>query len=112
MMNNDLTKEKCLLCRGSDKPLKGDHLAHFVAKLPENWELIEEHHIEKKFTFKNFQEALKFVNRVGELAESEGHHPDILLSWGKVVIKLWTHKMKGLSQNDFILAAKCDALYS
>ena len=72
--------------------------------------MINDHHIEKEFTFKNFREALDFTVEVGELAEEEGHHPDIYLAWGKVKITLWTHKIDGLSESDFILAAKTDGL--
>ena len=70
----------------------------------------EEHHITKTFGFPNFRQALGFVNRVGEVAEEQGHHPDIYLSWGKVEIKLWTHKIDGLTESDFIMAAKIDKL--
>lgn len=72
--------------------------------------MVDEHHIQKEYKFKNFREALDFVNRVGELAETVGHHPDVALSWGKVKITLWTHKINGLSETDFIFAAKADTL--
>ncbi len=78
--------------------------------LGEGWQVVEHHHLVKEFTFKNFREALDFTNMVGELAEREGHHPDIHLAWGKVRIEIWTHKMNGLSDSDFILAAKIDKL--
>jgi len=74
------------------------------------WRVNEEHHITKAFTFPDFRQALDFVNRVGEVAEEQGHHPDIVLSWGKVEIKLWTHKIDGLTESDFIMAAKIDHL--
>jgi 4a-hydroxytetrahydrobiopterin dehydratase len=89
--------------------MKGEELRSFFAEL-EGWKLVNDHHIEKEYLFKHFKEALAFTNKVGELAEQEGHHPDILLSWGKVKIELWTHKINGLSENDFILAAKCDKI--
>src|SRR6266849_996560 len=82
-----------------------------VEKQVDGWNVIEEHHITKTFTFPNFREALKFVDRVGELAEEQGHHPDIFLAWGKVEITTWTHKINGLTESDFILAAKIDQLY-
>lgn len=71
---------------------------------------MEGHHLINSYSFKNFREALDFTNRVGELAEQEGHHPDIALAWGKVEITLWTHKIDGLTESDFIMAAKIDAL--
>ena len=74
------------------------------------WRGNEEHHITKTFTFPDFRQALAFVNRVGEVAEEQGHHPDIYLAWGKVEIKLWTHKIDGLTESDFIMAAKIDRL--
>jgi 4a-hydroxytetrahydrobiopterin dehydratase len=76
----------------------------------DGWTVVEEHHIEKKFEFPDFRTGLEFVNRVGELAEEQGHHPDIFLAWGKVQITIWTHKIDGLTESDFILAAKIDAL--
>jgi 4a-hydroxytetrahydrobiopterin dehydratase len=77
----------------------------------DGWHVIEEHHITKAFRFRDFREALKFVNRIGELAEEQGHHPDIFLAWGKVEITIWTHKIHGLTESDLILAAKIDHLY-
>ena len=74
------------------------------------WSIVNEHHLVKDYSFPDFSEALKFVNRVGEIAEKEDHHPDIYLAWGKVKIEIWTHKVKGLTESDFILAAKIDAL--
>jgi 4a-hydroxytetrahydrobiopterin dehydratase len=71
--------------------------------------VVDDHHLEKEFTFEDFKSALEFTNRVGEIAEAEGHHPDIFLTWGQVVLKIWTHSVKGLSENDFILAAKADS---
>jgi 4a-hydroxytetrahydrobiopterin dehydratase len=89
-------------------PLQGEALARLYRQLDNSWKIIEEHHLEKEYLFKDFKEALSFTNKVGEIAEHEGHHPDIHLSYGKVKIVLWTHKIDGLSENDFILAAKCD----
>lgn len=90
--------------------MHGEELKKFFESLVGGWKLVEEHHIEKEFKFKDFKAALAFTNKVGELAESEGHHPDIFLSWGKVVVRTWTHKALGLTENDFILAAKIDEL--
>lgn len=76
------------------------------------WEVVENHHLATAFRFPDFKTALEFVNRVGEIAEEQGHHPDISLSWGRVEITLWTHKIDGLSESDFILAAKINQLAS
>jgi 4a-hydroxytetrahydrobiopterin dehydratase len=76
----------------------------------EGWEAVNGHHLAKTYDFPDFQSALAFTNRVGELAEEQGHHPDIHLSWGKVRIEIWTHKIDGLTESDFVLAAKCDRL--
>lgn len=90
--------------------MKGESLAQLHRQLDEGWKVIDEHHLEKDYLFKNFREALDFTNKIGEIAEQEGHHPDIILSYGKVKIQLWTHKISGLSESDFILAAKCDKI--
>ena len=79
----------------------------FAAQVPD-WKIVEEHHLSKTFSFPDFKTALDFVNRVGEAAETEGHHPDLCLSWGKVEVKTYTHKIDGLTESDFILAAKID----
>lgn len=109
----NLSQKKCIPCQSETPPLKGNHLQEMYLQLGENkrnWNVIEEHHLEKTFSFKDFKEALDFTNKVGELAEQENHHPDILLSWGKVKITLFTHKINGLSESDFILAAKIGEL--
>jgi 4a-hydroxytetrahydrobiopterin dehydratase len=92
-------------------PLKGEELAA-LEKQVDGWNVIEEHHITKVFKFTDFREALKFVNQVGNLAEEQGHHPDIFLAWGKAEITTWTHKINGLTESDFILAAKINQLYT
>lgn len=107
---SELASKSCIPCRGGVPSLKGAALAALQAELNNDWRVIEEHHLEKGFRFKNFREALDFTNQVGELAETEGHHPDIYLAWGKVTITIWTHKIDGLTESDFILAAKIDAL--
>ena len=89
-------------------PLKGKELKAIRDSLGGDWNVVDEHHLEKEFRFKNFAEALAFTNRVGAIAEQEGHHPDIFLAWGKVRITLWTHKIDGLTRSDFVLAAKID----
>lgn len=108
--HSDLSKKKCTPCQAGVPPLKGEPLAQLFQQLGSSWKMINEHHLEKEYSFKNFAEALAFTNKVGAIAEQEGHHPDILLSYGKVKIQLWTHKIDGLSMSDFIVAAKCDTV--
>ena len=107
----DLNKKKCIPCSGATLPLKGASLQSYLKQLSAEWILVEEHHLEREYHFKNFKDALHFTNCIGELAEEEGHHPDIHLSWGKVKLIYWTHKIKGLSESDFIMAAKSDLCY-
>lgn len=105
-----LADEKCVPCRGGVPPLKGAELAEVARELGSGWNVVDEHHIEKEFRFPDFAQALSFTNAVGAIAEREGHHPDIFLAWGKVGVKIWTHKIDGLSRSDFILAAKIDQI--
>ena len=107
-----LEDKTCVPCRGGVPPLTGTALAEIHQQLPDSadWKIINEHHLARAFTFPNFKQALDFVNRVGALAEEQGHHPDILLAWGKAEITLWTHKIDGLTESDFIMAAKIDRL--
>ena len=106
---SDLATKTCVPCRGGVPPLKGEELASLQEQV-DGWNVIEEHHLTKTFKFRDFREALKFVNHVGELAEEQGHHPDIFLAWGRVDVTIWTHKINGLTESDFILAAKVDQL--
>jgi 4a-hydroxytetrahydrobiopterin dehydratase len=106
---SDLASKSCVPCRGGVPPLKGQALTA-LARQVNGWEVVEEHHIAKIFKFPDFRQALAFVNRVGELAEQQGHHPDLTLAWGKVGVTIWTHKIDGLTESDFILAAKIDQL--
>ena len=105
----DLAERQCVPCRGGVPPMKGADIAKLSAQLPE-WQVVNEHHLQRTYRFKNFAEALDFVNRVGELAEAQGHHPDICFGWGKAEITIWTHKIDGLTESDFVLAAKIDKL--
>jgi 4a-hydroxytetrahydrobiopterin dehydratase len=90
-------------------PLEGEELSR-LQKQVEGWDVVKGHHLHKAYTFPDFKSALAFVNRVGDIAEEQGHHPDIILTWGKVEITIWTHKIDGLTESDFILAAKLDQL--
>ena len=105
---SQLADKKCVPCTGGVPPLKGGALKQLIDELGGGWKVIDEHHLEKEYAFPNFRKALDFTNKVGELAEAQGHHPDIYLGWGKVKITLWTHKINGLTESDFILAAKAD----
>jgi 4a-hydroxytetrahydrobiopterin dehydratase len=104
-----LADKTCIPCRGGIPPLKGEPLANLQRQLPE-WTVVNEHHLTRAYKFPDFRSALAFVNKVGELAEEQGHHPDILLGWGKAEITTWTHAVDGLTESDFILAAKIDRL--
>jgi 4a-hydroxytetrahydrobiopterin dehydratase len=106
---SELAQKKCIPCKGGVPPLKGEALRSLQKQL-DGWDVVEEHHLAKTFKFPDFKTALDFVNRVGAKAEEEGHHPDITLSWGKVGITIWTHKIDGLTESDFIMAAKIDTL--
>ena len=109
-----LTKESCVPCRGGAPTLTSEEIAALEPQVPD-WTVTEVDgvkRIAREFKFRDFRQALDFTVAVGELAESEGHHPDVHLFWGRVVVETWTHKIKGLHQNDFILAAKTDALYA
>jgi 4a-hydroxytetrahydrobiopterin dehydratase len=105
-----LAEKECVPCKGGVPPLKGAELAKLARELQPGWQTVDEHQLEREFKFKNFREALDFTNKVGELAEAQGHHPDIYLAWGKVKVTLWTHKIDGLTESDFIMAAKVDRL--
>jgi 4a-hydroxytetrahydrobiopterin dehydratase len=105
-----LASRECIPCRGGVPPLEGEELDALSAALGGDWTVVDGHHLEKEYRFDNFRQALAFTNRVGELAEEQGHHPDIYLSWGKVRLDIWTHKIDGLHDSDFILAAKADRL--
>ncbi|MEK6764601.1 MAG: 4a-hydroxytetrahydrobiopterin dehydratase [Planctomycetes bacterium RIFCSPHIGHO2_02_FULL_40_12] len=104
-----LARKECIPCKGGVPPLKGEELEQLKEQV-DGWDVIDEHHITKTYKFPNFVKALAFVNKVGEIAEEQGHHPDIFLTWGKAGIKTWTHKIDGLTESDFILAAKIDEI--
>jgi 4a-hydroxytetrahydrobiopterin dehydratase len=106
---SDLASKTCVPCKGGVPPLAGKELEALANQVPQ-WKVVDGHHIMRTFTFPDFHQALAFVNKVGEIAEQQGHHPNILLSWGKAEITTWTHKIDGLTESDFILAAKIDKL--
>jgi 4a-hydroxytetrahydrobiopterin dehydratase len=104
-----LSDMQCQPCAAGTPPLKGLAIARLLEQL-DDWQVVNEHHLTKEFRFADFASALAFVNRVGQLAEQQGHHPDIHLGWGRARIETWTHSIGGLSEADFILAAHIDAL--
>jgi 4a-hydroxytetrahydrobiopterin dehydratase len=104
-----LAEKHCVPCRGGVPPLGSAELENLKVQVP-GWEVVDGHHLSRSYAFPDFRTALDFVDRVGATAEEQGHHPDIYLSWGKVGITTWTHKIDGLTESDFILAAKIDAL--
>ena len=105
-----LVEKHCVPCRGGVPALQGEALESLKAQLP-SWTVVDGHHLTRSFSFPDFKTALDFVNRAGAVAEEEGHHPDLLLTWGKVDVKTWTHKIDGLTESDFILGAKIERLY-
>ena len=107
----ELCDLKCTACQGGVDPLKGEAIEDYHRQVSE-WSVIDEHHLKRTFKFKDFVEALAFVNRVGAVAEEQGHHPNINFTWGRVTIEVFTHKIDGLHANDFILAAQLDRLQS
>ncbi len=107
----DLAAKTCVPCRGGIPPLAGDELTDLHSQLGTNWTIVEDHHLRREYEFPDFVSALAFTNQVGALAEDEGHHPDIHLAWGRVAVEIWTHKIDGLTESDFVLAAKIERAY-
>ncbi len=107
---SDLAAKECVPCKGGVPPLKGEALSALGRELGGGWEVVKEHHLEKEYRFKNFVEALEFTNRVGRMSEEQNHHPEIYLTWGRVRLKIYTHKIDGLTESDFVWAAKADRL--
>ena len=109
----DLAARDCVPCKGGVPPLRGAALLVLHAQIGGDtggWRIVDEHHLEKEFRFPDFAAALAFVNRVGAMADAQNHHPDIFLTWGRARIAIWTHKIDGLTESDFIFAAKCNSL--
>ena len=107
---SELASKQCVPCRGGVPALQGDELATFQVQLDGGWQVIQEHHLEREYRFDDFRQALDFTVRVGEMAEVQGHHPDLFLTWGLVKVTIWTHKIDGLTESDFVFAAKVDQL--
>ncbi len=103
-----LADNKCIPCRGGVPPVPNDRAQALLKELGRGWALNGQGHLERLYTFPDFAQGLSFVNKVGAIAEAEGHHPDLHLAWGKVKVEIWTHKINGLTESDFYLAAKAD----
>jgi 4a-hydroxytetrahydrobiopterin dehydratase len=103
-----LAEKECVPCKGGVPPLRGAELDALSRELDGDWQVVDAHHLEKDYRFRNFRDALAFTNRIGELAEEQNHHPDIHLAWGRVRVQVWTHKIDGLTESDFVWAAKAD----
>jgi 4a-hydroxytetrahydrobiopterin dehydratase len=103
-----LADNKCVPCRGGVPPVEAGKAQELLKQLQKGWQLSSQGHLERLYTFKDFAQALAFVNKVGAVAEAEGHHPDFHLGWGKCTVEIWTHKINGLTESDFYLAAKAD----
>jgi 4a-hydroxytetrahydrobiopterin dehydratase len=93
-------------------PLASQRIAELLGQLEPGWESVRDHHLRKTYKLRDFKSALAFIDRIGAMAEEQGHHPDLQLSWGKAVVEIWTHKIDGLTESDFIFAAKCDRLFA
>ncbi|MBI3782256.1 MAG: 4a-hydroxytetrahydrobiopterin dehydratase [Deltaproteobacteria bacterium] len=106
---SNLADRQCVPCKGGVPPLNADQVAPLLQQI-HGWEVVEGHHLHKQYRLKNFSAALRLVNRIAEVAEAQNHHPDIFLAWGKVGVTIWTHKIGGLTESDFVFAAKCDVV--
>ena len=107
-----LADKQCVPCRGGVPPLEPAKVQELLRQLDQGWALNADGHIERLYEFKDFAEALAFVNAVGAIAETEGHHPDLYLAWGRCKVEIWTHKIHGLTESDFYLAAKADRVFA
>jgi 4a-hydroxytetrahydrobiopterin dehydratase len=107
----ELAEKKCIPCEGNTPRIEGDATSHYLKKISKGWYLFESKEIRRKFKLKDFRQNIAFVNGIAELAEDQGHHPDMCLYWNILEVSFWTHAIGGLSENDFIMAAKVDDLY-
>ena len=108
---SELAEQTCVPCRGGVPPMEADEAERLLKELDGAWTVVETHHLERTYEFPDFAGALEFTNAIGAIAEEQGHHPDIHLSWGRVGVEIWTHKIDGLTESDFVLAAKFDRAY-
>ena len=106
----ELADKQCIPCRGGVPPLAGDELAELLARLGGGWTVVDGHHLSKTYGFADFASGLAFVNRVGAMADEQDHHPDVHLRWGAVRLEIWTHAIDGLTESDFVFAARTDTL--
>jgi 4a-hydroxytetrahydrobiopterin dehydratase len=111
MADTPLAQRSCIPCRGGVPPLTPEQYTPFLANLPA-WQVVNHHHLSRDFKFKDFESALAFTNRAGGVAEDQGHHPEITVGFGHALVEIWTHKIDGLTESDFVLAAKLDQLVS
>ncbi len=110
-MDSSLAERTCIPCRGGVPPLGAAEIGPLLAQI-DDWTVVEGHHLEKRYRVKNFALALDLVNRIGAIAEEQNHHPDLSLAWGRVGVQIWTHKINGLTESDFVFAAKCDRAFN
>lgn len=106
-----LADQKCIPCRGGVPPMEREPANAMLKELASGWAINDAGHLERTYSFENFVDAMAFANKVGEIAEDEGHHPDLYVAWGKCGVEIWTHKISGLTESDFFLAAKADRAY-
>ena len=106
-----LADQKCIPCRGGDLPMEGHAAEALLRELGEGWQLNADGHLERTYTFRNFRQAMALANKVADIAEAEGHHPDLYIAWGQCRVEVWTHKIKGLTESDFYFAAKADRAF-
>lgn len=106
-----LAERTCVPCKGGVPPLTPEQIRPLLTQL-DGWRVVDSHHLEKRYDLADFAQALELVNRIGAIAEEQGHHPDLYLAWGRVEVRIWTHKINGLTESDFILASKCDAAFA
>jgi len=105
-----LSAMKCVPCMGGVPPLKGSELNKLQKELGHDWKVVKQHHVEKDYKFKDFKQTLSFVNKIGKVAEEQGHHPNIEFTYGKAKVSIYTHKINGLTVSDFVLAAKIEKI--
>ena len=108
----DLANHQCIPCKGGIPPLEAVAIDFLHAELGNAWEVIENHHLTRSYTFKGYRPAVDFTNAVADIADTQDHHPDILLTWGNVQVTIWTHKIDGLTESDFYFAAKVEEAYT